>query len=145
MELLKELCLACSPSGSEQRATDVLSKHMAQIDFTEECYHDKMGNKAWKIGNGPTKVLLSAHIDEVHARVSSIDDDGNCSLVSCGGIDPMALLSSEVIVMGDNGDIPGFVGKKPIHLDHDDKKNLKWRTLGYSSEPTLRMRPIKWA
>lgn len=125
MEMLKELCLACSPSGSEARALDVWRKHCARLNGARESYNDKMGDCAFEIGHGPVKVMLSGHIDEIHARVTSISDDGMCTIASGGGIDPRSLVAAEVVVMGDKGDLRGFVGKKPLHYEHGEEVEVE--------------------
>lgn len=123
MNLLKNLCLACSPSGSEERAIKVWNEFCQ--NFSEDYYSDKIGNSAWCLGHGAKIVLLSGHIDEVQARVIDISEDGMITIISTGGIDAKSLLSSEVILMGDKGDITGYIGKKPIHLDYEDKGEIK--------------------
>lgn len=122
MELLKELCLAISPSGSEGRALEVWDAYCSNICGVSKYYNDKMGNSGWSIGRGPVKVMLSGHIDEVQARVIDISEDGMITVVSTGGIDVKSMLSSEVVLLGDKGDVKGYIGKKPIHLDHDEKE-----------------------
>lgn len=123
--LLKDLCLALSPSGSEKPATEVWDSYCSKIKGASKFYQDKIGNSGWKLGNGPIEVMLSGHIDEVQARVQGISEDGMITIISTGGIDAKALLSSSVLLLGDNGVVKGFIGKKPIHLDWEDKGEIK--------------------
>lgn len=125
VELLRDLCLALSPSGSEERATSVWDSYCSNIEGSKHFYTDKIGNSGWSLGNGPIKVMLSGHIDEVQARVQDISEDGMITIISTGGIDAKALLSSSVLLLGDNDVIKGFIGKKPIHLDYEDKGDIK--------------------
>ena len=119
-EFLKELLTAPSPSGQEEKALEVWKKFMAPM--STECYSDKMGNSAFKIGQGKTKILLSGHIDQVNARVSLIHDSGLLALHYTGGIDNRILPGSRVWVLLGSGDlIPGAIIKIPMHLDDDDK------------------------
>ena len=121
-EFLKELLTAPSPSGQEEKALEVWKKFMTSIGRVKECYSDKMGNSAFKIGQGKTKILLSGHIDQVNARVSLIHDSGLISIYYTGGIDNRVLPGSRVWVLLDSGDlVPGAIIKGPMHLDDKDK------------------------
>lgn len=119
-EFLKELLTAPSPSGQEEKALEVWKKFMAPM--STECYSDKMGNSAFKIGQGKTKILLSGHIDQVNARVSLIHDSGLLALHYTGGIDNRSVPSSHLIILTDDGkEIEGIATKKPMHLDKESE------------------------
>lgn len=119
-EFLKELLTAPSPSGQEEKALEVWKKFMAPM--STECYSDKMGNSAFKIGQGKTKILLSGHVDQVNARVSLIHDSGLLALHYTGGIDNRCLPGSRVWILTDDGKIvEGSVIKQAMHLDSSDK------------------------
>ena len=119
---LKRLIEAPSPSGSESSALKVFSDIMPKTYVGT--YKDKMGNLAFIYGHGPKKLLLSAHIDEVQARVSYISDDGILSLMNTGGMCKKSLISSKVLVMGDYGQyVEGIIEKKPIHCEKEKERN----------------------
>ena len=119
---LKRLIEAPSPSGSEEEALKVFSDIMPKT-YTGT-YKDKMGNTAFIYGHGPKRLLLSAHIDEVQARVSHISDDGILSLMNTGGICKKSLISSKVQVINDYGEcFEGIVEKTPIHCEKEDERN----------------------
>lgn len=118
---LKRLIEAPSPSGSEQEALKVFSEIMPKT-YTGT-YKDKMGNLAYIYGHGPKKLLLSAHIDEVQARVSHISDEGIISLMNTGGICKKSLVASKVQIINDYGKcIDGIVEKKPIHCESEKER-----------------------
>lgn len=110
------LLQAYSPSGLEQEALKVWDSYCHSIGL-DPYYSDKIGNHAFSLGHGPEKILLSGHIDEVNARVIYIDNDGNISITSTGGMCRKSLVASEVTILGDKGPVKAIVGKKPIHLE----------------------------
>lgn len=113
---MSALLTAYSPSGLETEALKIWDNFCENQGFNPY-YNDKIGNHACSIGHGETKVLLSGHIDEVNARVIYIDNDGNISMTSTGGMCRKSLVASEVVILGDKGPVKGIVGKKPIHLE----------------------------
>ena len=124
-EFLQKLINAPSPSGYEKEATDVFIKEV-QSYINEIPETDNFGNAYFKAGRGSTKVLLSGHIDEVSAMVTSISDDGMISFGQAGGIDVKDLTASKVILLADDfTQIPGAVIKLPIHLETPEEKRDK--------------------
>lgn len=118
---LKTLSSIPSPSGMEKEAVDFFEEILPK---PSRIYSDKIGNRAFFYGHGPTKILLSAHIDEVQARVTYISDDGILSVVSTGGICKKSLIASYVQIIADNGRlITGIVEKTPIHCEVGDSKD----------------------
>lgn len=125
-EFLKELLETPSPSGQEEKATEVfkkfLEKNIPFMDLPLEFYKDKIGNYAYSIGAGKKKLLLSGHIDQVNARVSLIHDSGLLSIHYTGGIDNRCLPGSHLTILTDDGkEIDGIATKKPMHLDKDSE------------------------
>lgn len=121
-EFLKELLEAPSPSGQEEKAINVWDKFMVKIS-NQHYYTDKIGNSAWSLGRGDTKILLSGHIDQVNARVSLIHDNGLLALHYTGGIDNRCLPGSHVWILTDEGKIvEGAIIKQAMHLD----KSSSW-------------------
>lgn len=131
-EFFKELLEACSPSGYEKAAINVWDNFCSKIDGLEKDYSDHQGNSVWRIGNGGgKKIMFSAHIDEISARVSHIADDGIISIINVGGVDKKVLPGNKVLIMGDSGNVPGIIGKLPIHLEECDERDnaLKFNAL----------------
>ncbi|MFA6583068.1 MAG: M42 family metallopeptidase, partial [Elusimicrobiaceae bacterium] len=64
----------------------------------------------------PRRIMIAAHMDEIGLAVNYIDDKGFVRFIPAGGIDPRTLLAQRVFIHTANGDIPGVIGTKPIHL-----------------------------
>ena len=125
-EFFKELLETPSPSGQEEKATEVFKKYLEKnlpfMALPLEFYKDKIGNYAYSVGAGKKKLLLSGHIDQVNARVSLIHDSGLISIHYTGGIDNRCLPGSKVLILLDSGEaIEGAVIKQAMHLDESDK------------------------
>ena len=123
-EFLKKLLEAVSPSGQEAKATEIWKEFIAKTNpYALLSYSDKIGNAAYSLGDGPCKILLSGHIDQVNARVSLIHDSGLLAVHYTGGIDNRCLPGSRVIILTDEGkEVEGAVIKQPMHLD----KSSSW-------------------
>lgn len=122
VKFLEELLGSYSPSGFEQGATEVFKRYCS--GFATEEFTDKMGNVAFKVGSGDKKVMISAHIDELGMMVQNITDQGMLNVISLGGIDKKVLPGSIVMVSRKDisgSYIKGVIGKKPIHVEYDDK------------------------
>lgn len=118
-KFFKDLLVAPSPSGSEDKAVKVWRDAMDEVGVS--VYEDKMKNSAYSVGNGPIKILLSGHIDEVQGRVTYISDNGILSMISTGGICKKSLVASHVLILNSDGSsVEGIVEKVPIHLEEKD-------------------------
>lgn len=123
-DFFKALLEAPSPSGVEDKAVKIWKDKMTVLLSESTYYSDKMGNTAFRMGDGRTKLLLSGHIDEVNARVTNISDKGVISMMSTGGICKKSLVASHIAIMTDNGIlIDGIVEKKAIHCEEGDDKD----------------------
>lgn len=141
-KFLEDLCLAPSPSSYEVEAIKIWEKYMGDL---KECssgyylkYTDNLRNSCYSLGNGgPRKVLFSAHIDSVCARVTKIDKNGTLLFNQSGGICLKSLISSDVLVLGRKGWVPGVVSKVALHLDEQRDKVGEFTNyrinLGYQS------------
>lgn len=114
-----------SPSGLETEAAECFKNEV--MDYLERgCTTDKFNNTWFSFGNGPKKILLSAHIDEVFAVVTSISDDGMVSIGPAGGVDKKDLPASKVVFLKDNGILTGgIVIKNPIHIEYREETQDK--------------------
>lgn len=129
-EFLRKLLETPSPSGQEEKATEVWKMYNHQNTSSEEFYHDKIGNSAYQVGHGPKKVLISGHIDQVNARVVYIHDNGLLALQYTGGIDNRCLPVSKVYIITDSGDcIEGAVIKQAMHNDKSDEWPESYRDM----------------
>jgi endoglucanase len=122
---LSKLTSIPSPSGRETEATECF-KNEVMYYLERGCMTDKFNNTWFSVGNGPKKILLSAHIDEVFAVVTSISDDGMVSIGPAGGVDKKDLPASKVVFLKDNGILTGgIVIKNPIHIEYREETQDK--------------------
>jgi putative aminopeptidase FrvX len=87
IETIRKLVETYGPSGYEDRIREVI---LGEIDgLADEVTVDPMGNViAWKRSGqeGAAKVMLSAHMDEIGAMVTHVDDDGFLRFTKIGGL-----------------------------------------------------------
>ena len=118
---LYELTAAPSPSGYEVPASCVF-KNQVESYYNGKPVVDNFGNAWYSLGSGPTKILLSGHIDEVAATVTNISDDGMISIGPYGGIDRKDLAASKVVLMKDDYTlVGGIVIKNPLHIEYREE------------------------
>jgi endoglucanase len=135
---LKSLLSAPGPSGFEARAASVWRAEAE--GFASRVWTDVMGNSVATVneGGGP-RVMLAGHIDEIGLQVTHIDDDGFLFVDQIGGWDPQVLVGQRVTILGRSGDVPGVIGKKPIHImkpeEREKPSKLRdlWVDVGVSS------------
>lgn len=124
LNLLKQLCALSGVSSWEDEVRNFI-RAQAQ-PYADSIRTDAIGNLiVFKKGQKPTgsKLLLSAHMDEVGLMVKKIEEDGTLRFSTVGGIDRRVLLGKRVFV-GEKR-IPAVVGSKPIHLTtKEDRKNV---------------------
>ncbi len=122
IDFLERLLDAPGPSGFEVRPARVWREEAE--GFADDVEVDVTGNSVALLGReGRPRVMLAGHIDEIGLQVTHVDDDGFLYVAEIGGWDPQVLVGQRVRVLGRNGDVPGVVGKKPIHLlDSEERK-----------------------
>ena len=121
-EFLKRLLMTPTPSGCEELGVEEWKREMAKLGLPY--YLDKARNTAYSIGNGPTKLLFSAHIDEIAMSVGTITEEGYIIPKNMGGIDKKVLPGSTVLILKepDLEIIEGVVQKNPIHIEASEEK-----------------------
>jgi endoglucanase len=82
---------------------------------------DQIVNRKSQIVN--RKVMLAAHLDEIGAIVTKIDQ-GFLRFTKIGGLDGRVLMGQEVVVHGQR-DLPGIIGSIPPHLLPPNQANDK--------------------
>ena len=120
--VLKELCALRGVSGDEKRVRDYILEKVRP--FATETRVDRAGNLiAFKRGTGENRrhVALIAHMDEVGMIALGAMDNGLIRYSTVGGIDPRVVVSKPVRI-GD-GEVPGVIGAKAIHLQSADERN----------------------
>jgi endoglucanase len=112
---LEKLLDARGPSGFEARPARVWREEAAT--FADEVHVDVSGNSFATVNpGGAPRVMLAGHIDEIGLQVTWIDEKGFLYIDEIGGWDPQVLVGQRVKILGRDGDVPGVIGKKAIHL-----------------------------
>lgn len=124
-ELIRRLCTAFGPSGREEAVAALIKKEIA--DIAPNAFCDGMGNviAVMRYGdlNAPkrTRIMLSAHMDEVGFMINELRSEGYLGFDTVGGISEGVLSGRRVSVLGASGElINGVIASKAIH--HKDKK-----------------------
>jgi putative aminopeptidase FrvX len=115
LAFLKRLLDAPAPSGFETHAARLWREEASTFAKVST---DVAGNSMAEVGSGgghPT-IMLDGHIDEIGVIVQYIDEDGYVYIGPIGGWDPQVLIGQRIRFLGNDGDVFGVVGKKPIHL-----------------------------
>jgi endoglucanase len=127
LDFLAALTQTPSPSGYEQPAAELFAKrlsHSADVTGT-----DALGSVYGILdGTHPQgiSVLLAGHIDQVGYQVTQIDDEGFVRFAELGGLDPGILPGSQLIIHTATGELPGVIGRNPIHgMDRSSEEYLK--------------------
>ena len=120
-ELLDALIRVPAPSGYEAPAAEVWRVAAGEFGEVET---DVLGSSIVRVGTADDRPTLAivGHIDEIGLFISHIDDEGFLWFGPIGGWDPQNLVGQRVIIRGDDGEVGGVIGKKPIHLLEDDDK-----------------------
>lgn len=119
-KFLEEILNAYSPSGQEENAITVWNSWCSKLGL-KHYYQDKIGNSAWSWGDGPIKIMISGHLDEIAMAVGNITEEGYLVLKNMAGIDKKVLPGSQVVILGDKGPVKGIVQSLAIHLQHAEK------------------------
>lgn len=121
---LKELVETPSPSGYEQPAQRVIKRQLEGV--ANDLKTDVMGNLIARLdGQGGAKIMLAGHCDEIGFMVQYVDDLGFIYFGAIGGIDPHLSPGQRVQIHTAQGDVPGVIGKKAIHLiEPKDRENV---------------------
>lgn len=121
LQFLKRLLDTPGPSGYETAAAKVWQDEAR--GFAAEVRSDVAGNSIAVVnpGGSPT-IMLDGHIDEIGVIVQYIDDEGYIHISPIGGWDPQVLVAQRIRFLGNDGEVVGVIGKKPIHLMKPDDR-----------------------
>ena len=112
---LARLLDAPGPSGFELPAARVWRAEAESIVHRVDL--DVSGNSLAILNpDGGPRVMLAGHVDEIGLIITHIDEDGFLYFDGIGGWDSQVLVGQRVRVQSRDGEVPGVVGKKPIHL-----------------------------
>ncbi len=140
---LERLLEEPGPSGFESRPARVWRREAES--FANKVWADVHGNSYAEIGvDRRPRVMLAGHVDEIGLQITHVDEKGFLYVDGIGGWDPQVLVGQRVRVLGRASDVPGVVGKKPIHLiKPEDRKKVTeipdiWVDVGASSAEEVR-------
>lgn len=100
-------------------SSEVFSK--AILPYVNEIQYDALGNVIAHKAGGGKRIMLVAHYDVVCLMVTYIDEKGFLYFQPSGVIDASILPARRVMIKHGDMDIPGIIGKKPIHLSREEK------------------------
>lgn len=120
-EFLTDLLNACSPSGFEYEAQDVLDKYLKpSADLYEK---DTLGNRIATLNpEGDPILMLAGHMDEISLMVRYINDKGFIYFDIVGGHDLSIIAGRRIKILTAKGPISGVTGKRAIHLMTDEER-----------------------
>lgn len=114
ISFLERLLDSPGPSGFESRPARVWRDEARSFART---WSDVVGNSYAAVRREARPlVLLAGHIDEIGLQVTHADESGLLYFGGIGGWDPQVLVGQRVRVLGADGDVPGVIGRKAIHL-----------------------------
>jgi putative aminopeptidase FrvX len=124
---LERLLDAPGPSGFETRAARVWREEAET--FASDVTVDVSGNSFATVNpQGTPTVMLAGHIDEIGLQVTHVDEEGYLYVDEIGGWDPQVLVGQRVTILTRDGDVPGVIGKKAIHLLQPDERSKASKT-----------------
>ncbi|NNM34521.1 MAG: M42 family peptidase, partial [Gemmatimonadetes bacterium] len=124
---LERLLDAHGPSGFEVRAARIWREEAERV--TDDVRVDVSGNSFATLNpKGTPRVMLAGHIDEIGLQVTHIDKEGFLFVDEIGGWDPQVLVGQRVRILARDGDVPGVVGKKAIHLMTSEERGKASKT-----------------
>jgi endoglucanase len=121
-ELLSDLLAAAGPSGYETAPAAIW--RAAAEGFADEVASDLVGSATAIVrgkGQGP-RLAVFGHIDEIGLIVTHVDDQGFLWFRAVGGWDAQILVGQRVRLLARGGDLPGVVGRKPVHLLREEER-----------------------
>jgi putative aminopeptidase FrvX len=118
---LDALLRAPGPSGYEEPAAAVWRQ---RAEGFAEVAIDSLGSTVARVRgeDGAPTLAVVGHIDEIGLVVTHVDDDGFLWFATIGGWDPQILVGQRAVLAGRAGDVPGVLGKKPIHLLKEEQR-----------------------
>ncbi|MBQ8345080.1 MAG: M42 family peptidase [Clostridia bacterium] len=125
LDLLRRLSLAFGPTGCEGEVAEIILEEIKPL--AHRITRDRMGNLTATVRFGdekvtPTRIMISAHMDEVGMMIHTIREDGTLLFGTVGGIDPSVMPGRFVTVKGKDGYLQGVIASKAIHHKEKDER-----------------------
>jgi putative aminopeptidase FrvX len=116
LQLLQELVSVPGPPGQEGLVRDKLAGHLDKLGFPHST--DAKGNLIVRLGKASgSKVVVTAHMDEIALFVRQINADGTLKVAPLGGIFPWKLGEGPVTIMASSGSFEAILGIGSIHTE----------------------------
>lgn len=107
-QFLERLLSSVSVSGYEEPVQAVVEQEMA--DYADEIWTDEMENRICVLNPGSsTRVMLSAHADEIGLIISNITEKGRLQVTDRGGIIPETYPGQQICIRNSRGMVYGVV------------------------------------
>jgi putative aminopeptidase FrvX len=122
---LNTLLTTAGPSGHEAEAARAWREWCSS--FAAEVVGDSLGSSRAVVPGvaGGPRLAVVGHIDEIGLHVTHVDDEGFLHFGLLGGWDATVLIGQRVRLLTRDGELPGVIGRKPIHLlEDDDRKQI---------------------
>lgn len=122
-EILTKICNSAYEATPDSETHEAIKSCMS--DFCTEITTDALGNLICTINpDGEKHVVLSAHLDKIGMKITSIDKKtGLLGFTKCGGIDLRTLPAARVKVLGKKT-LYGCITSTPPHLTTGDRKKV---------------------
>src|SRR5512143_4083769 len=142
VELLRQPVEAHGIAGREERIQPIVIAAMKPL--VDEIRIDHLGNVVGhRKGDGRTRAVVMAHMDEIGFLVSHIDANGFLRVLPVGGWDPRTMMAQRVIVHG-RRDLPGVFGiPKPTHILTDEERRKVLQISDYYIDVGLPAETVK--
>lgn len=114
--MLQELVLVPGPPGQESRVRRALENHLDNLGYKHST--DAKGNLIVRLGKtAKSKIVVTAHMDEIALFVRQINADGSLKVAPLGGIFPWKLGEGPVTIMAQSGFFEGILSVGSIHTE----------------------------
>ena len=121
-DFLFKLLETPSPTGFEQPVQRLVRERMKR--YADSIETDLHGNVIIGLNTkASTRIMLAGHCDEIGLLVRHISSDGFIYVSALGGIDVGVLHASTVVIHSEKGQVPGVIGRKPIHHQTGDERD----------------------
>lgn len=116
ISLLANLSRAFGPPGKEDEVRNILKNELE--DYADEIRVDRLGNIFFHYHGRErySKVMLTAHMDEVAFLVMFIESEGFLRFQTLGGITTRIMPGQMILLEGSKGHLKGIIGTKPPHI-----------------------------
>lgn len=119
---LNDILSEISVSGCEEPVQKVVKAYMK--DYADEIREDEMGDIICVLNpESGTRIMLSAHADEIGAVVSNVMENGRLRVTARGGIIPFTYPGQQIMVRTKKGIIYGAIEARRELFENKDLKD----------------------